>query len=120
MTDTLTGIAVVGPVPLVAYRGWVGGIVSVNDRHESRLAHPRSAAYYLVTLVLQLIPYTLAGGAGVSLGVTSWRTRGDVNLPRWLTLPTSAVLDVARIYVLVVPLFLLAALWEFLAQTVTP
>src|SRR5688572_10423339 len=28
VTDTLTGIAVVGPFPLVAYRGWVGGIVS--------------------------------------------------------------------------------------------
>lgn len=115
ITDTLTGLAVIGPYPIVAYRGWVGGIVSVNDRHESRLTNPGSAAYYLVTLILQLIPYTLSGGAGVTLGVSSWRARADATVPKWLTLPQAAVLDVARIYVLVVPLFFIASLWEFLA-----
>lgn len=115
ITSTVTGLAVIGPYPMVAYRGWVGGIVSVNDRHESRLTNPRSAVYYLVTLILQLIPYTLAGGAGVALGVSAWRARTDATVPKWLTLPRAAVLDVARIYALVVPLFLIASLWEFLA-----
>ncbi|MBI2864833.1 MAG: hypothetical protein HYX94_09770 [Chloroflexi bacterium] len=115
MTSTITGLAVIGPYPIAAYRGWVGGVVSVNDRHESRLADSGSAVYYLVTLILQLIPYTLAGGAGVSLGISAWRTRADATVPKWLTFPRAAVLDVAWIYVLVVPLFLIAALWEFLA-----
>jgi hypothetical protein len=48
----------------------------VDDRHQSRLASPEPAVYYLVTLVLQLVPYTLAGGAGVALGVSSRRVRG--------------------------------------------
>jgi hypothetical protein len=113
VTDTLTGLAVIGPYPIVAYRGWVGGIVSVDNQHKSRLSNPRSATYYLVTLILQLIPYTLAGGVGVALGVSAWRSRKDPTVPKWLAFPRTAVLDVARIYFLVVPLFLIASLWEF-------
>ncbi len=55
-SSTLMGLGVVMPYPVVAFRGWVGGIVSVNDSHASRLADPYSAFYYLLTLVLQLIP----------------------------------------------------------------
>jgi hypothetical protein len=113
--DTLSGATVAGPYALAAYRGWVGGIVSVDGEHRSRLAAPRPAAYYVVALVLQLIPYTLAGGSGVACGVESWRTRRDPAVKRWLTLPQAAVLDVVRVYALVVPLFLVAALFEFLA-----
>jgi len=38
--ETVGGIAVVPPYPLAAYRGWVGGIVSVDDDHASRLTNP--------------------------------------------------------------------------------
>jgi hypothetical protein len=114
MTSTVTGFVVIGPYPIAAYRGWIGGIVSVDNQHESRLARPWSALYYLVTLILQLIPYTLAGGAGVALGINSWRARADATVPKWLTIPRSALIDVTMIYVLVVPLFLVASLWEFL------
>ena len=73
VTSTVFGLAVVGSVPIVAYRGWIGGIVSVDARHESRLADPGEATYYLVTLVLQLIPYSIAGGMGVYVSVDAWR-----------------------------------------------
>lgn len=115
--NTIEGIAVIFPYPLVAYRGWVGGIVSVDGEHRSRFTDPREAIYYLVTLILQLIPYSLAGGAGVHLGVANLRLpsyyRHEVRL---FTLPHDAVMDVLRIYALVVPLFLIASLWEFLMR----
>ena len=115
VTSTILGVSVVGVYPIVAYRGWVGGIVSVDSRHQSRLGDPSEAGYYLMTLLLQLIPYSIAGGVGVQLGVDAWRA---VRRPRrdvWLGLPTDRLRDIAQAYVLIVPLFLVAALFEFLA-----
>lgn len=114
--NTLAGITVVVPYLLAIYRGWVGGIVSVDDAHVSRLATPDKAIYYLLTLVLQLIPYSLAGGAGVNLGLAYLRARPFYHGERWLGVPREAVLDVLRIYLLVGPLFFVASLWEFLAR----
>src|SRR5712692_9849199 len=81
--------------------------------HASRLAKRRSAAYYVLVLVLQLVPYSLAGGAGVNLGLTYLRSRPHGRGEKWLGLPKEAVQDVLQIYLLVVPLFLIASLWEF-------
>ena len=111
---TLAGVGIVTAYPLVAYRGWVGGIVSVDQQHISRLSQPSEAFYYLVTLLLQVIPYSLAGGAGVMLGLSFYRNYANRQVPKWIGLPQAAVVDVARIYCLVVPLFLVASLWEFL------
>jgi hypothetical protein len=114
-TSTVLGVAVIPAYPVAAYRGWVGGIVSVDARHESRLADPGKALYYLVTLVLQLIPYSIAGGVGVHLGVGAWRAMLRPAGDTWLGLPKDRLRDVALAYVVVVPLYLVAALWEFLA-----
>jgi hypothetical protein len=45
--NTVSGFAIVIPYPLVAFRGWVGGIVSINmdEAHTSRLADPGEAVY---------------------------------------------------------------------------
>jgi hypothetical protein len=111
---TVAGLSVALPYPFIAYRGWVGGIVSVDGDHRSRLADPSEAVYYLVTLVLQLVPSALTGGAGVALGLAYLRRRpGD---PLVVGLPRQALLDVGAIYVLALPLFLVASLWEFLAR----
>jgi hypothetical protein len=88
----------------------VGGIVSIDSRHESRLGHPTRAGYYLATLLLQLIPYSIAGGVGVQLGVGAWRAVKTRRPDTGLGLPTDALRDFAAAYVLVVPLFLVAAL----------
>ena len=115
VTSTILGVAVIGVFPIVAYRGWVGGIVSVDSRHQSRLGDPARAGYYLLTLLLQLIPYSIAGGVGVRLGIDAWRALRTPRPDTWLGLPKDTLGDVARAYVVVAPLFLVAALWEFLA-----
>jgi hypothetical protein len=117
--STVMGLAVALPFPQAAYRGWVGGIVSIDDRHESRLRMWRERIYYLGVLLLQLIPYSLAGGAGVRLGLAFLFSKGRWGYPgseRWLGLPAEAVRDVLRIYAVIVPLFLVASLVEFLAR----
>ena len=111
---TFAGLAIVVPYPFVAYRGWVGGIVSVDAAHASRLADPREAAYYVTTLVLQVVPSALTGGAGVALGVAYVRRKPGDRL--FLGLPRTALRDVALTYVVALPLFLIASLWEFLAR----
>jgi uncharacterized membrane protein SpoIIM required for sporulation len=113
IADTLGGLGVVFPYPLIAYRGWIGGIVSIDGSHFSRFAEPREALYYLITLTLQLIPYVLAGGAGVNMGLALWRPKSFYQGEKWLGVPKEAIRDAYRIYLLVVPLFLLASLWEF-------
>jgi hypothetical protein len=114
--DTLTGLGVVFPYASAAYRGWVGGVVSVDANHASRLMQPGEGIYYVVTLVLQLIPYSLAGGAGVALGLAYYRMHSGSQPAKWYHLPRLESLDVVRIYLLVVPLFLIASLWEFLVR----
>lgn len=116
VVSTVTGITVVGAYPQVAYRGWVGGIVAVDGSHRSRLSAPGAAAYYLVTLVLQLIPYSIAGGVGVHLGVGTW---GAIRVPRAdsrFGLPIDRLRDTALAFAVIVPLFLVASLWEFLVR----
>src|SRR5262249_6465368 len=88
---TLAGLGVVFPFPIAAYRGWVGGIVSVDGRHVSRLADPASALYYLVTMLLQLTGYVLSMAAGLHVGLALWRNR-----TRW-RVPTSELRDLAWI-----------------------
>ncbi len=56
LSNTLSGFSVIAPYPVIAYRGWIGGIVSIDRSHGSRLADPKEATYYLTTLLLQLIP----------------------------------------------------------------
>ncbi|HET7465311.1 MAG TPA: hypothetical protein VFL29_01480 [Candidatus Dormibacteraeota bacterium] len=114
---SVTGLSVVGPFPIAAYRGWVGGVVSIDRNHVSRLASPSSAVYYLVTVVLQLIGYVLTMGAGVYVGLAAWRVRADRSLPSILGLrvPTLALKDAGYVYALAVPVFLAGSLWEFLA-----
>jgi uncharacterized membrane protein SpoIIM required for sporulation len=116
--QTISGLAVLPPFPIAAFRGWVGGIVSVDGNHHSRLADAHERNYYLFVLTLQLLPYSLTGGAGVHLGLAMYRNwRASVSQPSWkLPLPRAAVLDVLWIYALSIPLFLLASLVEFLAR----
>lgn len=113
--NTVTGLSIIIPYLLAAHQGWVGGIVSVGNGHVSRLANPSEAIYYIAVVILQLIPYTLSAGAGINLGLAYLRPNRYYQGAKWLGLPQEALRDVARIYLLVVPLFLLASLVEFLA-----
>lgn len=113
ISNTLEGLGVIFPYPFIAYRGWIGGIVSIDSLHMSRLAEPQEAAYYLITLTLQLIPSILAAGAGVNIGLANFRPAPFYEGEKWLGLPKEAIRDAFRIYLVVVPLFFLASLWEF-------
>jgi hypothetical protein len=115
VANTVGGLGVVVPFPIIVYRGWIGGIVSIDGSHVSRLLHPGQAAYYLITLILQLIPYTVSGGAGINMGLAYMRPKSYYQGEKWLGIPKEAIRDVLRIYLIVVPLFLIASLWEFLA-----
>lgn len=113
---TVMGLAIVLPYPWVAYQGWIGGIVSVRGDHSSRLADLRPALYYLLTLVLQLTAYSLAVGSGVNVGVAMFRPPAYYQGQKWIGLVSKeAVRDLLRTYALVIPLFLVASLWEFLS-----
>jgi hypothetical protein len=113
IANTLGGLGVIVPYPMIAYRGWIGGIVSIDSSHVSRLADPREATYYLITLTLQLIPSILSGGAGVNMGLAYFRPKSFYQGEKWLGIPKEAIRDALRIYLIVIPLFLLASLWEF-------
>ena len=116
LITSVTGLAIVGPAPIAAYRGWVGGLVSVDARHVSRLSQPGTAFYYLVTVTLQMIPYILTGGAGMYLGLVAWRRRNDASVRSFLSLriPGEAIRDVGWIWALSLPIFLAGSLFEFL------
>jgi hypothetical protein len=114
---TIMGLGVVLPLPLVVYQGWVGGIVSVDGHHASRFGSAREALYYTGVMLLQLISYSLAVAAGIRLGLAFVLPEGRYGYPgtgRWLGLPSEGVRDVLRIYTVVVPLFWVASLVEFL------
>jgi hypothetical protein len=112
---TVIGMSVIGPFPIAAYRGWVGGIVSIDSNHVSRLANPGDAFYYLVALLLQVSGFVLAMAAGIHVGMTSWRARDDksVRSIAGLRIPGWSLYDAAWLYVLVIPLLLIGSLWEF-------
>lgn len=115
VSQTITGLTVISPYGFAAYRGWVGGIVSVNRQHKSRFADKKQSLYFIITLILQLMPYTLAGGIGVKLGMSYFKKYPEYQgQKRWLGYPLEALRDAARVYVLIVPLFFVASLWEFL------
>jgi hypothetical protein len=116
LITSVTGLAVVGPLPIAAYRGWVGGIVSVDAQHHSRLSQPGPAFYYVVTVVLQQIPFILTGGAGMYVGLVAWRRRNDESVRSLLTLriPGEAIRDLGWIWAFALPFFLAGSLFEFL------
>jgi hypothetical protein len=114
--STVAGYWAPGVYPIAVFRGLVGGIVSVDDKHRSRFADPQEALYYLTVLILQLVPYSLAGGAGVNMGLARVRPRDCYNGPRWFGVPLEAIRDAARILMLCAPLFLIASFVEFFAR----
>jgi hypothetical protein len=116
VSHTLEGLGVIFPYPFMAYRGWIGGIVSIDSLHMSRLTVPKEAAYYLITLTLQLVPSILAGGAGVNIGLSNFRPKPFYQGEKWLGMSKEAIRDALRIYIIVIPLLMLASLWEFFAR----
>ncbi|MBI4885821.1 MAG: hypothetical protein HY824_01900 [Acidobacteria bacterium] len=112
--QTVAGLGVALPFISVAYQGWVGGVVSVDCAHRSRLRSIKAASYYFLVLLLQFIPFSLSIGAGVRCGVDLYRHNSDVSWRFWrYRLPRESLVDVARVYAATVPLFFVASAFEF-------
>jgi hypothetical protein len=112
--QTVAGLTVVLPYLSVARQGWMGGIVSVDGAHRSRLRTVRGAAYYLGTLLLQFLAFSLCIGAGVRAGVALYRSNGLVGWRLWrYRFPDAVLADAARVVASSIPLFLLASCYEF-------
>ena len=110
----LAGYWAPAPIPIVLYRGWIGGIVSIDGKHRSRLIGAASGFYYMCTILLQVLPYSLLVGAGVTVGMARARPVGVYAGPRFLGVPQLALRDAGWIFLLCVPLFAIASAFEFL------
>ena len=114
--QTVAGLGVVLPYFSVAHQGWVGGIVSVDSAHRSRLRDIKATSYYFLVLLLQFIPYSLCIGAGVRCGVELYRRNADVGWRFWrYRLPRESLVDVGCVYAVAIPLFFVASAFEFLS-----
>lgn len=98
---------------MALFRGWIGGIVSVDGEHHTRLASARSGLYYVGVLLLQILPYSLVGGAGINIGISLYRCPAHYSGARWCYFPIEALRDGSRLFVLAIPLFLIASFIEF-------
>jgi hypothetical protein len=113
---TMMAMGIIFPYPFVAYQGWVGGIVSVRGDHTSRLNDFHPAVYYLLTLILQIMAYSLTVGVGVNVGISLFKPPLYYQGEKLFHLfPKEALRDLLRIYALATPLFFVASLWEFLS-----
>lgn len=117
LSSMIAGYCAPAGYGVAAYRGWIGGVVSVDAAHRSRLATPYGAFYYVVTLLLQLLPYSLAGGAGVNIGIAAFAAENRTGYlgPRipWLRIPKDAIRDASWLYLISLPLFAIASVFEF-------
>jgi len=114
--QTVAGLGIVLPYFSVAYQGWVGGIVSVDGAHRSRLRGIRPTSYYFLVLLLQFIPFSLSIGAGVRCGVELYRHNADVSWRFWrYRLPHQSLVDLICVLAVAAPLFFVASAFEFLS-----
>jgi hypothetical protein len=114
--QTVAGLGVILPYFSVAYQGWVGGIVSVDGTHRSRLRSIKATSYYFLVLLLQFIPFSLSIGAGVRCGVELYRHNADISWRFWrYRLPRQSLVDLGCVFVVTVPLFFFASAFEFLS-----
>lgn len=113
--QTVLGLGIVLPYFSIAYQGWVGGIVSMDSLHGSRLDHLKTALYYFITIILQLIAYSFAIGPGIRLGLETYKGNLHKRLKEF-RIDKTGLKDVLLAYVLVIPLFFLASCFEFLSN----
>ncbi len=116
-TQTFLGAGIVIPYFTVSFQGWVGGIVSVNNLHKSRLKKLESASYYFIVLLLQFIAYSLSIGAGIKTGIELYTQNKLISWKLWkYKIRKENLLDVRNIYMLSIPIFFIASFFEFFSS----
>ena len=117
LPQTIAGLTIVLPYLSVARQGWIGGIVSVDGGHLSRLRSARGAAYYLGVLLLQFLAFSLCIGGGIRCGVALYVENREVGWRFWrYRLRRSVLGDLLYVVGSSIPLFLLASSFEFLSS----
>jgi hypothetical protein len=115
--QTLMGLGIVIPLFTVTKQGWVGGIVSVDSEHRSRFNKFKSTFYYFLVLLLQYIPYSMATGAGIKFGVDFYNFNKMQGWYLWkFKFQKKWLIDLACIYLIVIPLFFVASCFEFISD----
>ena len=115
--QTVLGLGVVLPYFTVSYQGWVGGIVSVNNFHKSRLKQLKSALYYFIALLLQFAAYSLSIGAGIKTGIELYKQNRLISWKLWkYKISKGNLLDLRNIYILSIPMFFIASFFEFFSS----
>ena len=115
--QTVMGLGIIIPFITVPVQGWIAGIVSVDNEHQSRLRNIRSAAYYLIVLLLQFIPYSIAIGSGVKFGVDCYNYNKMHNSGLFhYKIKKESLTDLGYIFIAVIPLFFIASCFEFLSK----
>lgn len=116
LPQTIAGLTIVLPYATVSYQGWVGGIVSVDGRHVSRLRSVRGGAYYLGVLLMQFLAFSLCIGGGIRCGVALYDQNRQVGWRFWrYRLARAPLGDLLCVIGASIPLFLLASSFEFLS-----
>lgn len=116
LPQAVAGLTIVVPYVTVAYQGWVGGIVSVDGDHVSRLRSPPGAAYYLGVLLLQFLAFSLCIGGGIRCGVDLYVQNQHVQWRFWrYRLARTTLADLLSTVGASAPLFLIASAFEFLS-----
>jgi hypothetical protein len=114
--QTVLGLGIIVPYFTVAYQGWVGGIVSVDGSHKSRFRNVKSAAYYIIVLLMQFLPFSLTIGAGIRCGVDLYKYNRTGSWKLWkYRFPLASLRDLGLVYLVSVPLFFIASCFEFLS-----
>lgn len=114
--QTVMGFSVILPYFTVAYQGWVGGIVSVNNSHQSRFKNPKTLVYFFIVLLLQFIPFSISIGAGIKCGIDFFKHNSSVSWKFWnYRMPLASLKDLGYILLLSIPLFFIASCFEFLS-----
>lgn len=113
--QTFMGLGVIFPFITSGYQGWIGGIISVDELHQSRLKKIKSAFYYFIVLILQWIPYSLTIGSGLTLGIKTYTLNKGRKLFKY-QIDKSSLKDVFNIYLFAIPLFFFASCFEFLSN----
>lgn len=117
ITQTFLGLGLVIPYFTTSYQGWIGGIVSVDNFHKSRLKKIKSALYYFIVLFLHFTAYSLSIGAGIKTGVEVYKQNNLVSWRFWkYRIRKENLLDVIYIYMFSVPIFFVASFFEFFSS----
>ena len=115
--QTVLGFGIIIPYFSVVYQGWVGGIVSVDNSHQSRFKTVKGSAYYIIVLLLQFIPFSLSIGAGIKCGVDFYKHNSTVSWKIWdYRTPKLSLKNLGYVYVVAIPLFVVASCFEFLSS----